>query len=90
MLALNFIKEDLRTDKMFPGGSDTTEKIRDAFTFVLWECKRQGGQKHVTETFISKIRGRAVLEEEGRKLVSSFRGNHKACMLHHHLHRRWK
>lgn len=41
--------------------------------------QRQGGQKHVTEIFLLKIGGRASPEEEGRKLVPSFRGNHKAC-----------
>lgn len=79
VFALHFIKEGLSNGKVFRGGSDTTEKMRDMFTRVLCECKRQGGQQHVTKTLVFKNPGRAVIQKEGEKLVSSFRGNHKAC-----------
>lgn len=79
VFALHFIKEGLSNGKVFRGGSDTMEKMRDMFTRVLCGCKRQGGQEHVTKTLIFKKPGRAVMQKEGKKLVSSFRGNHKAC-----------
>lgn len=58
VFALNFIKEDLRNGKMFPGGSDTMEKMRDMFTHVLCGCQRP---EHVTKTFRFKRPGRAVI-----------------------------
>lgn len=76
-LPLDFIKENSGTDKMFPGGSDTAAKIRDRFTLVLCRGGKGGCQRHVAQAFIFKRLRGAGIQEEGKKPVPGFRGNHK-------------